>query len=141
MRGILLATLFSLGLTACSENFINPREFSCQPPQLAELSKQVERVQIGQVSIFASEPCVQNDLMANLSAAGPEATRPALEAPLHMLLNRQGIAPKAARADPKGIRCLLLEGQTYCAFDSYWVSRAPVQTHYNWDNWAHGMEG
>jgi hypothetical protein len=112
MRHILLAMLFSLGLAACSETVIEPEQFACQAPQTAQLSKQ-----------FASDLCVQNVIVADLNATGP-----ALEEATHALLNQQ---ENQVTAEPTAIRCRLLEGQTYCAFNSYWASRAPAPTHYN----------
>jgi hypothetical protein len=116
MRCILLAMLLSLGLTACGEMVIEPQQFTCQSPQTAQLSKQ-----------FVSNLCVQNDVVADLNATGPQATRPALEEGTHALLNQAS----EATADPKAIRCRLLDGQTYCAFNSYWASHGPAPTHYN----------
>jgi hypothetical protein len=117
MRRILLAALFSLGLAGCSETAFSSQDFACQPPRLAELSKQ-----------FASELCVHKSLVANLSVTGPEATGPALETAAHALLNHQENEPTD---DPKAIRCRLLEGQTYCALNSYWASYNPPKTPRN----------
>jgi hypothetical protein len=116
MRCILLAMLLSLGLAACGETVIEPQQFACQSPQTAQLSKQ-----------FASDLCVQNDVVADLNATGPQTTGPALEEATHALLSQAS----EATADPKAIRCRLLDGQTYCAFNSYWAAHGPAPTHYN----------
>ena len=116
MRRILLVALFSLGLAACGGTVIEPQQFACQSPQTAQLSKQ-----------FASNLCVQNTVVADLNATGPQATGPALEEATHALLNQTS----EATADPKAIRCRLLDGQTYCAFNSYWAAHGPAPTHYN----------
>jgi hypothetical protein len=134
MRHILLAMVVGLGLAACAQPAIQPviksDQFSCRSPQVAGLSEQL-----------SNRLCLQNDILAELDVEGPEATRPALETAAHILLNHQRIEPSAARADPKGTRCLLLlpifsslsrmpEGQTYCALNSYWASHAPMQPHW-----------
>jgi hypothetical protein len=112
MRCILLATLFSLGLAACGETAIEPQQFACQSPQTAQLSKQ-----------FASSLCVQNTVVTDLNATGPQATRPALEEATQALLSQAS----ESTADPKAIRCRLLDGQTYCASTAIGPPTAPRQ--------------
>ena len=112
MRHLLLALLFSLGLAACSETVIEPEQFACQAPQTARLSKQ-----------FVSDLCVQNVIVADLNA-----TRPALEEATHAILNQQ---ENQDTTNLTAIRCRLLEGHAYCAFNSYWATHESAPAHYN----------
>src|SRR5580658_7145944 len=63
MRYVFLALLFGLGLAACAEKvpITESQRFACQPPQLADLSNK-----------FVGGLCLQNDIVADLNATGPQ---------------------------------------------------------------------
>ena len=116
MRRALVPTLLALSLAGCVNSAPpaaaaadQPAAFTCRPPALVELSKKLGR-----------NLCVQDDILANLSATGPE---------IMAALNSSFLSHPFLKdfqnelaGGPGAITCRAGGRSLTCAHNSYWIA-------------------
>jgi hypothetical protein len=131
MRGILLATLISLGLAASvqavtgqvspnnpaaatvkdqSKSPMSSPIFDCEPTELAALSKEVGR-----------SLCVQDVTMENLNVTGPAIEAAARSVIQHPTGNQPAGDPNAITCRQRDVAFRL--PRLHCAYNAYWVAK------------------